>query len=251
MRFLRSTAELLAEHLRDAIESGELAEPLPGIRPWSQQLGVSRDSLARALRVLQRGGLITVHRNGVRLNPVRQRPPAGRGPRLVRVIYHGFPSLHEDLDWIESLSESLHRHEVQLTLERCNAKRLRALTHAPTNRNELLILSALPETYQRLLVDRRMAALLIGLPSAQAPLPFITVDQEPAVRHATQRLLRQGFGELDLLNFRFPSAGTARVAAAFAAACREWSPQPVRVGRFCCHWMRLRCGPRSNGTRNR
>jgi DNA-binding LacI/PurR family transcriptional regulator len=229
--FLRYTSELLADYLRERILLGEVREPLPGIRTWSQQLGVSRDSLSEALRMLQRQGLVSVRRKGVRLTPIpsRARPRATRGVRIVRVLYHGYISLHEDLDWIEMLSESLHRQEIQLTLERCNAKRLRAIVGAPINPQEMFLLSAIPDLYCSLLSRARTPSLLIGLPSPGSPLPFITLDQEGAVRHATQSLLRRGFDRMDMLNFRYSAAGVARGSAAFEETCRQWPHQPVRA----------------------
>src|SRR5262245_52928526 len=125
MKFLRSRSEHLADHLREAIGRGKLVEPLPGIRAWSLQLGVSRRTLQQALWTLQRERLIVIGRQGIRLRP-KPRPmpmPPPESARRVRLLFYGadLPNLHYDLEWIEACSERLHLHGIEFNMEKCNA----------------------------------------------------------------------------------------------------------------------------------
>ena len=70
MNFLRSRSEQLANHLRDCILRWQLVEPLPGMRAWSRQLGVSRPTLNKALLELQGDGLLSIKPRGVQIHRV-------------------------------------------------------------------------------------------------------------------------------------------------------------------------------------
>src|SRR5688572_11109358 len=130
MQFLRSTAELLAEHLRGAIERGELVEPLPCIHDWSARLGVSHGTLETALKILKREGLIrTRPRKGVYIAR-----PAGTHRRLqhpptIRWIYCGRKLKHasnvpEIVGWV---MQNLTEHDIRVSLETLDDARLKAL----------------------------------------------------------------------------------------------------------------------------
>ncbi|MCB1106373.1 MAG: GntR family transcriptional regulator, partial [Cephaloticoccus sp.] len=86
---LQSKPAQLAEYLRTAIRGGSLGEPLPGMRVWSRELGVSRRTLQTALQTLQREGLLTMHARGARLAsaPVAAKPDTG--PRRMRWLIDG------------------------------------------------------------------------------------------------------------------------------------------------------------------
>jgi len=129
--FLRSRAEQLADHLRGCIARGELTEPLPGTRAWCEKLGVSRDTLKLALKILQREGLLIIRpRRMIRLQKNR-RIAVGRAedrPRVVRVIFYGrdYPA-GPFAQWYSNLALRLNMQGIHLTLENCTHARLNAI----------------------------------------------------------------------------------------------------------------------------
>jgi DNA-binding LacI/PurR family transcriptional regulator len=237
VNFLRSRAELLADELRLRIARGELVEPLPDTRTWSERLGVSRTNLEAALGILKREGLVSIRpRKGVRL--VRRRATridAEPGPpKLVRFLYYGrdFPDLPYTLFWLGSLMEHLSAQGVHVSLERCSDKRLREISRIQQQRTkrprELLLLFSLSESHQRLFLGLKNSALALGIPARGVPLSYVGSDLSGAVRHATQTMLRRGF---NIISFVLPRVSTAshQIAEnAFQAACVEWPHQPVQ-----------------------
>jgi DNA-binding LacI/PurR family transcriptional regulator len=227
MNFLRSKAEQLAAHLRECIQRGEVVEPLLGIRAWSLKLGVSRRTLQEALWILGREGLISIGRQGIRL---LDKPRAvSESTRRVRLLFYGpeIPNLHYDLEWIEACSERLHLHGIQFGIERCNAARLLAIASGEGHRNELLFLSSPPARYQKRFEESRKPAVLLGRAAPGVALPFLTVDQQAAIRHGTQLLLRRGFNRVTLVVNKTSSPGNQADVDMFRAVCAAWAHQPI------------------------
>jgi len=231
MKFLRSRSEHLADHLREAIGRGKLVEPLPGIRAWSLQLGVSRRTLQQALWTLQRERLIVIERQGIRLRPhlAAAVPRMADSVRRVRLLFYGadLPHLHYDLEWIEACSERLHLHGIELSMEKCNAARLLAIASGDHHRNELFLLLSLPPRYQNRFARAKKPSVLLGRAATGVPLPFVTVDQQGAIRHGTQLLLRRGFDHVTLLVNKASSPMLQRDVDVFRAACAAWPRQPI------------------------
>ena len=233
VKFLRSRAEQLADYLRGCISRGELVEPMPGTRTWSQRLGVSRSTLDQALRLLRHEGLIDVRANrGITLIG----PSATEGAhrtlvRSVRIIYYGrdFPEMQKDLPWMLELAERLHANGVQLALEKCTEARLKAYARAGVNPAELLILISLPARFQALFAQSPHEVLLMGEPAAGVDRPFVTSDWEGALRHGARWLLRQGYDRLTLILPRARAPGLQQARAVFEQECADWTRQTVRA----------------------
>jgi DNA-binding LacI/PurR family transcriptional regulator len=230
VNFLRDRAEQLADYMRGCISRGELVDPLPTTREWSERLGVSRPTLRKALRELQREGLIAIRPRGVHI----QSPQAEKQKhpnRLVRLLYYGpdLPEISHCMVWVAPLSERLHRHRIQIVVERCNGARLRAIVNEPHHVGELLFLLGMRMEFHRLIARTGKPAVVLGEPTPDVPLPFITDDQDAAVRHAALTLLRQGFDTLSLLVPSVTSPGIPRATESFRTACARWPHQPV----FC------------------
>lgn len=231
MNFQRSRAQQLADHLRGQIRRRQLSEPLPSARVWSSHLGVSRPTLETALRQLGREGLLSVTPRGTRLcqhPPVPQ--PGASSRRVVRILYPGrdFPESHSFMSWVAPLSDQLHLHSIHLTVEKCSDTKLRLVAKAPDRPDELIFLLGMPMRHQRMFQRPRKSVLLLGEPGPGVALPFLTDDQDGAVRHATQRLLRRGFSRITLLLPRVTSPGILSAIAVFRSACLDWPRQPVQ-----------------------
>lgn len=229
---LQSKPAQLAEYLRAAIHDGGLSEPLPGIRGWSRQLGVSRRTLTAALQTLQREGWLTLHPRGARLNakpPAAKAPAAPSAPRRVRWLIdgtyrHHLTSQHRTFDL---LHERLRLRGIDLKFELCPPARLREVARRAPVPNELLLLGSLPPAYQKLFAASRQPALVLGEVAAGLELPFVNTDQAGAVRHAAFRLLRRGCTQLKLVHIKSAAAGVRSARDAFQKAGAEWSSGPV------------------------
>ncbi|MBS0661655.1 MAG: GntR family transcriptional regulator [Verrucomicrobia bacterium] len=227
----RSKGGQLTEYLRRAIRDGQLAEPLPGMRRWCQQLGVGRRTLASAVRELHREGWLVVHRRGVRVARGRAGAEAGprQGPRVVRLLLHGAygPTIHGYLETISSLQEQLRVRGLEFQWELCPPARLREIARKPVAAPEVLVLASVPPAYQRLIAAAGRPAIVLGEVGPGIRLPFVNVDQPSAVRHATFRLLQRGCREIVLLHVHADAAGLRSARAALAAACGAWRPARV------------------------
>lgn len=209
-------------------------EPLPGTRAWSRSLGVSAMSLKAALRMLQRDGLLVIQpRKSIRLVPGWSRTPRGRPPRrpppVVRLIYYGRDYLESSFIEPPSLAARLQNHGIGFSLERCTHARLKAIGSSALPSNELLFLSSLPAAYHRYFALKRGQALVCGHPAPGSPLSYITVDEESAVHHATQSLLRRHFSRLSLLIDKGTPPGVSQIIAMFQRTCAAWPHQPVHA----------------------
>ena len=228
---LQSKPRQLAEYLRQSIRQGRLAEPLPGMREWSRQLGVSRRTLHTALEILQREHLLAMHPRGARINP--QPPDRGpaqpEAPRRVRWLIEGTyrHHLHSHRRTFDLLHERLRLRGIELKSEICTPVRLREIARLKPVPNELLLLGSLPPNYQRLFAATAKPVLVLGEVAAGLDLPFVNSDQAGAVRHATHRLLRQGCKQLRLVHVKSAAAGVRSAREAFRQARANWAKGAV------------------------
>src|SRR5258708_5062071 len=122
MHFLRTRGELLAEHLRQAIARGELVSPLPNIRDWSTQLGVSHGTLEKALHILKREGLIrTRPRKGVHVMRPETTRPRLQQPPTVRWMFYGrnYKNIPTVPEIMGAIGQRLSPHDIRFSLEMC------------------------------------------------------------------------------------------------------------------------------------
>src|SRR5690242_10790284 len=144
---------------------------------------VGRPTLRQALRTLHREGILSIHARGSRIQ-------SGHGKklenarRLVRLLYYGpdFPTISHSMAWIAPLSEQLQIHHIQLVIERCNAARLKFILRETSRREELFFLLGFRPRYHRLFEKFRKPTVILGEPAPDVSLPFITDDQDGAVR---------------------------------------------------------------------
>lgn len=228
---LRTKAVQLADYLRHCLAEGRLSDPLPGMRLWSKQLGVSRRTLQATVKELQQEGLFTVKRRGVRL--AHTTAPAGAStpaaPPRVQVLLDAAYRHHINnyLETLSTLQERLLLHGVELKWEICRPSRLREIARQPATPQVLLVLASLPPVYQRLFAESGQPAIVLGEVAAGLDLPFINANQSAAVRHAAFKLLQRGFTQLTLVHVNADAAGIKSALAAFQEACAGWPRQPV------------------------
>jgi hypothetical protein len=228
---LQSKPMQLADYLRQSILQSTLVEPLPGMREWSRQLGVSRRTLHAAVQILQGEQLIAMHQRGARLHP---HPPDRHAvmpaaTRRVRWLNHGTfrHLLHSHRHTFDRLHECLRLRGIELKSEICTPVRLREIARLKPVPNELLLLGSLPANYQRLFAATARPMLVLGEVAPGLELPFVNCDQVGAVRHATHRLLRQGCTQLRLVHLKSTAPGMRSALASFRHACAHWAQGAV------------------------
>lgn len=221
---LQSKPLQLAEYLRQAIGHGKLAEPLPGMREWSQQLGVSRRTLHVALQILEGEHLLAMHPRGARLKPNPPNRSTADAPHRVRWLIDGTYRHHlqSHRRTFDLLHERLRLRGIELKSEICTPVRLREIARQQPVPHELLLLGSLPPSYQRLFAATAKPVLVLGEVAPGLDLPFVNSDQAGAVRHATHRLLRQGCTQLRLVHVKSAAAGMRSALAAFRHAGATW-----------------------------
>ncbi len=232
MNFMRSRAEHLADFLREQIHQRQLPEPLPSTRVWSKQLGVGRPTLETALRQLSREGILSITPRGsrLRLERIQKFRSTHMARQMVRILYRArdFPESQSFMAWIAPLSDRLHFHGIQLTVEKCSDAKLRTIAHAKSRPDQLVFLLGMAGAYQRIFEHSRHAVLVLGEPLPGGTLPFLTDDQNGAVRHATQRLLRRGFSRISLVIAKLTSPGIRQTISLFLSTCSQWPHQPIQ-----------------------
>lgn len=236
---LHSKPHQLAEFLKQAIRDNTLTLPLPGMRLWSQQLGVSRRTLNTALQTLQKEGWVTMHPRGTRLNPLptklkSKRQTTSKQVRWLTDAAHqkNQQNLHHTYDL---LYERLKLRGIVLKAESCTPTRLREIARQPVASGELLLLGSLPPTYQRLFAATAKPALVLGEVAPGIELPSVNVDQSSAVRHATFRALRQGCTRVILVHMNTTAPGMRSTRSAFSNACKEWTRSKVTAQFITTH----------------
>jgi len=228
MNFLRSKSEHLADHLRGSIARGELREPLPNIRTWSGKLGVGIHTLELALKILHHEGVVRIRpRKGIQLGVVRGIVDNSQQARVVRWICYGrdFPDLSVLMEFFATILQQLQPHEIGFSIEPCDAARLRLIHARGESPHQMLLLTSLPDEFQRLFADFKRSALINGLPVAGVSLPYISIDVFSAIRHAVNELARRGFRKVSLV---IKSGTRQPVIEHFRRYCAD-VPRPLRA----------------------
>ena len=236
---LHSKPHQLAEFLKQAIRDNTLTLPLPGMRLWSQQLGVSRRTLNAALHALQQQGWVTLHPRGTRLNPPptklqSKRQTTAKQVRWLTDAAHSKNqrNLHPTYDL---LYERFKVRGITLKAESCSPSRLREIARQPDVSSPLLLLGSLSPTYQRLFAATAKPVLVLGEVAPGIELPSVNVDQANAVRHATFGVLREGCSRVILLHINTTAPGMQSTRSAFANACKEWKRTTVTAEYVTTH----------------
>jgi hypothetical protein len=228
---LQSRAEQLATYLREELRRGALAEPLPGTREWSRQLGVSRSTLDNALKLLARERWIEITGQGVSLGQKIDASAPRTGRPRIRWLLEGVSHKASNLLTVAGMVQNRVRLKgIEVDWEVCRPARLREIALRPVAGNDLFILASLRPACQRLFAERGQPSLVLGEVATGLALPFLNVDLSGAVRHAVFELLRAGCTRLELVHLKTPAVGIAKAEQAYAAAVKSWPKSvPARI----------------------
>ncbi len=185
--------------LREGIRTGRWVGKLPGVRPLSAQLGVSRETLRMALRRLEAGGTLEKSTTGDARKIVRLTEPEKRESLRIAIL----PARRMET---ESVADQLLilrlMHDLEAAGHACT------LAPPPGNTSAPGIVSV-----SRLVSEREVdawmvyqgsrevlawfagqpvATLAIGGANHTLPISSIGFDYEPAIREATRRLVKLG-----------------------------------------------------------
>jgi len=230
MERLPKRTSLVAETVRalkEQIGSLSLSGMLPGEMRLKKRLGVGRDTLRRALKVLEEDGWITparkAHQRRVNLHHPANRRRARRGPGPVT-----FLSPYEIVDRIILLE----MEELQKRLGE-QGRSLRFLTGSShqlnhpgrylyrlvaENPSSAWILYAVGLQTQQWFEQKGLPSFIYGTPFPGIRIPYVANDWDSAAFHAGLQLLRNGHRVIGVLGFADPTPGTPLVEAALRRA---------------------------------
>lgn len=190
-------ATYAADIVRRLLDAGEWRGELPGERPLSERVGVSRPTLHRALRLLEKEGRLAWRRNAPWII-LKAAPAAPASRRAVFLSPYKLEeldpfSLHQFALLSNYAAERGLHFEIQAVpavAESAAHKVLEALQRKlnPT----VWILYRCSPASQRWFVDNRLPAVVMGSAPKELPLRSVDVDYRAAARHAMSVLRRQG-----------------------------------------------------------
>jgi len=231
MTFKRSKSEHLADYIRCGIQRRELSEPLPNTREWSHSLGVSRNTLKKALNILRKDGLLEIEaRKSIRIikGAHARAKMAPSLQKVLRLIYYPIEYPQRSFfGYYHDLAEHLYSYGIYTTWEACTHARIREISRQPQKSNELLFLASVPGAYHRYFHRRKSNTLVVGMPDQNSSLPYIAVDIKSCIRHATQFLLRRNFSRISFLIGKVSSHSLADLEKIFLQTCAGWRHQPI------------------------
>ncbi|HWF18467.1 MAG TPA: substrate-binding domain-containing protein [Verrucomicrobiae bacterium] len=206
-----------ANTLKDWIEAGILRGTLPGELPLKMRLGVGRDTLRLALRLLEREGWTTPTSRG------RQRQvQIGHVPSTTRANSARLPVTFLSPERIVDRQVLLEMEDLQMRLTkqgrdlRFASPNIFHLAHPDRLLERLVrqqpsaawILYSTGEMVQRWFDERNIPAFIYGAPFTGINLPFTVNDWEEGTFHAGIQLLRHGHRIIGIMENEHPSPGT-------------------------------------------
>lgn len=192
-----SMATYAADIVRRLLDAGEWRGELPGERPLSERVGVSRPTLHRALRLLEKEGRLAWRRNApwvildapaaapasrraVFLSPYKleQLDPFSLHQFALLSNYAAERGLHFEIQPVPSVADSAAHKVLEALQRKLN----------PT----IWILYRCSPACQRWFVDKRLPAVVMGSAPKDLPVRSVDVDYRAAGRHAMSVLRRLG-----------------------------------------------------------
>ena len=230
-----SLVEQTAEHLREGFRTGHWCGVLPGVRVLARELNVSKDTMERALRLLEREGSLRSGGLGKRREIAVPRESARPG-RVLRVgILLSSPIEHINSNSHQLLLKLVRRIENAGHICTFSEKsmrevhnRLSRITRMVTaaQADAWLVYSA-PADVVRWFSGRSAPALLIGGEHLGSDLAVTITDLSGALHAAVRELTRYGHRRIVVVSpdsWRVPEHN--RASRAFLTAMKENGHQP-------------------------
>jgi len=196
--------------LKSWISAGVLGEALPGELQLKDRLGVGRDSVRLALKLLTQQGWLLPTGQGCQRRVPRERLPThagGSDHNLPVTFLSPYPVVHR-LTLAEMEDTRIHLEEKGRAL-RFVSPRIFHLKHPERHLERLVsqhpsaawVLYVTGAAIQRWFDGRGIPALLFELPFGGVNLPFVADDWEEAAFHAGVQLLRHGHRVIGILEY--------------------------------------------------
>lgn len=242
-----SVIDQTIEHVRDGIGSGRWRDHLPGLRPLSEELGVSRETLRTALRRLEAEGVLAEGGPGGARRIVAAAPSKPRQALRIAIL----PARRMET---ESVADQLLILRLMHDLEAAGHTSVLVPPNwsgmAPTDAHLARLVSEKNADawmiYQgsrdvlEWFSGRDFPTLAIGGNNHGLPMSAIGFDYATALREATRRLLKLGHKRIVLISPQFsrrpsPSKPVRAFLEELAAAgvttgefnCPEWEESPA------------------------
>lgn len=186
--------------LKEWIASGILSEELPGELQLKERMGVGRDTLRRALRLItEEGWLCPADQGRVRrVTPARLRSRAAATSHLPVTFVSPYPvvqrlttiELEETRVRLAELGRALHFVSPSIYYHKNPQHHLERLVREHPSAAWILHIAS--EPLQRWFDERKLPTLLFDNPFPDVGLPFVADDWEAAAYHAGVQLVRNG-----------------------------------------------------------
>jgi DNA-binding transcriptional regulator YhcF (GntR family) len=228
-----SAIEQTTAHLRELVLADKWKGFLPGERPLSRQLGISRPTLREALKILEKEGLLSHDTNrSRRVLPHVSIPDTH--PRRITFVSGEDP-------FIQSASDQLLQNDLS-TLLRQKGIQVDHLFHPSFDRSrpgkilESLVkphphhgwaLWGVSRNVQNWFEENELPALVVGSSFPDVKLPSFDFDYHGVCRHATGNLIRLGHRRILLLMPLQPKAGDLEGEAGFSEAIHQTNKPDV------------------------
>ncbi|HEY3861337.1 MAG TPA: substrate-binding domain-containing protein [Verrucomicrobiae bacterium] len=229
----RSLIAETAGALKQWITDGDLNEMLPGELRLKELLGVGRNTLRQALKMLEKEQWISAPGQG-RQRRVQKQRVEGLRPALARLPVT-FLSPFATVDRILLLEmEDLQMHLSEQGRElRFIAPNIFHLQKPERHLQRLVrenpsaawILHFVTEAMQRWFEKEGIPAFLYGSPYPEVPLPFVVNDWESAAFHAGLQLARQGHRRIGLLALAPLMPGGLAIHRGLQRALADFKPE--------------------------
>jgi DNA-binding LacI/PurR family transcriptional regulator len=226
------------EVLREAIESGQWPQWLPGELELTRRLQVSRVTLRAALAELERVNLIRGgqgrRREIVRTKRKRMARPASKAVVLLSPApLHQLPS--STVFWMDELRGHLNAAGWPLEVRESTAAYRHRPAHALEEFSERLrpagwILYRSTPEMQRWFSERGQAAVIAGSRHPDIPLSSVDVDHAAECRHAAGRFLANGHQRLAIVRPDTKLAGDVESVTGFQSGAGAEVPSALHDG---------------------
>ena len=193
-------AQSAAQVIRNRILHGDHLHDIPAERPLAEELGISRQTIRRALQLLEDEGALVRGQNG--RFKVAPAPTAAKRKPVVGFVKHSYPS-HDHQMWAEGIYTVIEGR--QLTLRSVTFDHYSA-PHIAAAINEFDVMfflpgaGAIPPWLIERMVEAPCRTVILDQDVSAAGLPSILMFPPKAEKRLLQHLQDLGHRKIDCLN---------------------------------------------------